>query len=95
MSDTQTLFVYTILFTPLLGGMVFCVNRILISRVCMERDRVICVVEPVHIVQQIHAVEPLAVAESIEMNMEEHVQFALTLHEVQSVHRFNREALYI
>jgi len=61
----------------------------------MEREPSIHVVEPLHIVQQIHHVEPLAVAESIEMGMDDHIQFALTLHEVRSVSRINQEALYI
>jgi hypothetical protein len=102
--STDSLFLFTFFFAPALGIVVYLTIRF--TQKCMARVQAedsenvsIHVVEPVNTVQQIHAIEPLAIAESVATEIDQQAQFALTLHVVQSgplpQHGTNQESLNI
>lgn len=98
MPDPQSLFVYTFLFVPLFGMVVFLWYRC-INNFFETQEPSVYIVEPIQVVQRIHAIEPLAIAESVQTELDDDAQFALTLHSVPSVplphHGSNQETLYI
>lgn len=84
MVSRENFFLYTFLCVPLLSVWIgFCIRCIHILYETEEHP--IHVVEPLQLVQQIHMPDPLAVAESVDIEMDDHTQFALTLHSVSSV----------
>jgi len=95
MVSRENFFLYTFLCVPALSVLIgFCIRCI---HILFETEEpVIHVVEPLQLVQQIHMTDPLAVAESVESEIDDHVQFALTLHSVPlSHHVTNQESLNI
>ena len=106
MTSTESLCVYTVIGTPAFGICGICIVRYYHSLRMRELDLSVHVVEPSHILQQIHTAEPLQIAEQIERNTED-VQIEWNTEDVQiaesipvdatliPLRHYNQEALYI